>query len=223
MTTPAEVLAPHRVLPPPRARVQGPRASGGPVAQAWPDEPWWKLSGLFDLTFDQSIQAGLADLEAGDGQAPQRRSRDHGLLAKRGYREPGEAQARRAVPRWEPRSPISTSCSSLTPICPTGGCLPGSRASTCRSSIDISTAPRRPTPSSTRSRSPGNTTSVADFPLYPIDLVADLNAILSIVYVHDDPFDVSLAPRSLDVAGNQGTHGDTSYYFFETGGPAVVH
>ena len=34
---------------------------GGP---AWPDEPLWKLSGLFDLTLDQSIQAVLADLEA---------------------------------------------------------------------------------------------------------------------------------------------------------------
>ena len=30
---------------------------------AWPDEPWWKLSGLFDLTFDQANQAGVADLE----------------------------------------------------------------------------------------------------------------------------------------------------------------
>jgi hypothetical protein len=29
----------------------------------WPDEPWWKLSGLFDLTIDQSVQAGVADLE----------------------------------------------------------------------------------------------------------------------------------------------------------------
>ena len=34
---------------------------GGP---AWPEEPWWKLSGLFDLTGDQSIEAGVVDLEA---------------------------------------------------------------------------------------------------------------------------------------------------------------
>ena len=33
------------------------------MAQAWPDEPLWKLSGLFDLTLDQSVQAGVADLE----------------------------------------------------------------------------------------------------------------------------------------------------------------
>ncbi len=30
----------------------------GPGGPAWPDEPWWKLSGLFDLTIDQSMQAG---------------------------------------------------------------------------------------------------------------------------------------------------------------------
>src|SRR5829696_4448777 len=35
----------------------------GPGGAAWPDEPWWKLSGLFDLTFDQSVQAGVGDLE----------------------------------------------------------------------------------------------------------------------------------------------------------------
>ena len=29
----------------------------------WPDYPLWKLSGLFDLTVDQSIQAGVAELE----------------------------------------------------------------------------------------------------------------------------------------------------------------
>ena len=45
------------------------------------------------------------------------------------------------------------------PNLPNGGLLPGSRASTFRSSIFRSTAPRRPTPSSTRSRSPGSTTA----------------------------------------------------------------
>ena len=47
----------------------GPRSIWGPGGPAWPDEPWWKLSGLFDLTIDQSVQAGVADLEAGDGRS----------------------------------------------------------------------------------------------------------------------------------------------------------
>ncbi len=42
----------------------GPPSIFGPGGAAWPDEPWWKLSGLFELTYDQSIQAGVADLEA---------------------------------------------------------------------------------------------------------------------------------------------------------------
>ena len=42
----------------------GPPSIFGPGGPAWPDEPWWKLSGLFDLTYDQSIRAGVADLEA---------------------------------------------------------------------------------------------------------------------------------------------------------------
>jgi PE-PPE domain len=34
----------------------------GPGTAAWPDEPLWKLSGLFDLTADQSLRAGADDL-----------------------------------------------------------------------------------------------------------------------------------------------------------------
>ena len=47
----------------------GPRlwGFGGP---AWPDAPWWKLSGLFDLTIDQSVQAGVADLEDAMAEHP---------------------------------------------------------------------------------------------------------------------------------------------------------
>ena len=41
----------------------GPPSTFGPGGSAWPDEPWWKLSGLFDLTFDQSVQEGVKNLE----------------------------------------------------------------------------------------------------------------------------------------------------------------
>lgn len=43
---------------------------GGLGGPAWPDEPWWKLSGLFDLTADQSVQAGAADLEDAIAEHP---------------------------------------------------------------------------------------------------------------------------------------------------------
>jgi hypothetical protein len=41
----------------------GPREIWGLGGPGWPDEPWWKLSGLFDLTIDQSLDAGVTDLE----------------------------------------------------------------------------------------------------------------------------------------------------------------
>ena len=58
---------------------------------------------------------------------------------------------------------------------------------------------------------------LADFPLYPLNLVADLNAVLGFIYVHLYDFDVSLPPDpTMTSTAYQGTHGDTSYYFFET-------
>ena len=56
----------------------------------------------------------------------------------------------------------------------------------------------------------------ADFPLYPLNVVADLNAVLGFFYVHSYPFDVSLAADPTTSPPIQSHHGDTSYYFFET-------
>ena len=57
---------------------------------------------------------------------------------------------------------------------------------------------------------------IADFPLYPINLIATLNALLGTVYVHTYAWDVSLAaPDPTKLPSYQGTHGDTDYYFFE--------
>jgi hypothetical protein len=42
----------------------GPPSIFGLSGPAWPDVPWWNLTGLFDLTLDQSIQAGVPKLES---------------------------------------------------------------------------------------------------------------------------------------------------------------
>ncbi|MBI3693174.1 MAG: PE-PPE domain-containing protein, partial [Mycolicibacterium aromaticivorans] len=55
-----------------------------------------------------------------------------------------------------------------------------------------------------------------DFPLYPLNVVADLNALMGIVYLHTNSFDVSLPSDPTTSPAYQGTHGDTSYYFFAT-------
>ena len=56
----------------------------------------------------------------------------------------------------------------------------------------------------------------SDLPLYPLNGISLLNAVLGVVYVHFYPFDVSLPAEPTKSPAYQGKHGDTSYYFFET-------
>ena len=58
---------------------------------------------------------------------------------------------------------------------------------------------------------------MADFPLYPLNVISLLNAVLGFFYVHLNGFDVSLPtdPRKTSPA-YQGKYGHTDYYFFET-------
>jgi PE-PPE domain len=56
----------------------------------------------------------------------------------------------------------------------------------------------------------------SDLPLYPLNVVADVNAVLGFFYLHTNSFDVSLPADPTTSPAYQGTHGDTSYYFFET-------
>ena len=132
---------------------------GGP---AW-DVPWWKLTGLFDLTLDQSILQGVTDLEA----AIAAHGNDH--LVIYGYSQ-GALIANREKLKLAEQYPAGTTAPDIDfvlggdPNLPNGGLLPGSRASTFRSSTGRSTVPRRPTPSSTRSKSTGSTTVHGRFP-----------------------------------------------------------
>jgi hypothetical protein len=117
--------------------------------------------------------------------------------------------------RREPQPPTSTSCSAVTAICPTAAFWPGSRASPCRSAL----LSKGPAPTDTQFHTVEINRQYdffADFPLYPLNLVADANALLGFFYVHLYGFDVSLAPDPTTSPAYQGTHGDTSYYFFET-------
>ena len=57
---------------------------------------------------------------------------------------------------------------------------------------------------------------LADFPLYPLNVIADLNAVLGVAYVHLDDFEVSLAPDPSTSPPIKSQYGDTTYYFFPT-------
>jgi hypothetical protein len=187
-------------------------APGGP---AWPDEPWWKLSGLFDLTFDQSVRAGVADLEAAMAA--------HGNddLVIYGYSQ-GAVVANEEKRELAEQYPAGTKAPDIDfvlggdPNLPNGGIaarFPGLYIPI----LDLTF--NGPAPTDTQFDTAVITRQydlAADFPLYPLNLVADLNAVLGFLYVHLHGFDVSLAPDPSTSPSIQSQHGDTSYYFFET-------
>ncbi len=187
----------------------------GPGGAAWPDEPWWKLSGLFDLTYDQSNRAGLADLEAAVAEHPN----DH--LVIYGYSQ-GAAIANVEKQRLAEQYPWGTTAPDIDfvlggdPNLPNGGLharFPGLYIPILDWSFNgpESTDTQFDTVVITRQYD-----AVADFPLYPLNLVADLNAALGFFYVHLNGFDVSLADDAPTSPSRQETYGDTDYYFFET-------
>jgi hypothetical protein len=187
----------------------------GPGGPAWPDEPWWKLSGLFDLTIDQSIQAGVADLET----AMTKYGNDHLVIF-------GDSQGA-AVVVLEKRKlaeqyPAGTTAPDIEFVLagdtnlPNGGLnarFPGLYIPV----LDLSFNGPEPTDTQFKTVTINRQyDGAADFPLYPLNVIADLNAVLGFLYLHTHPFDVSLAPDPSTSPAFQGTHGDTSYYFFET-------
>jgi hypothetical protein len=187
----------------------------GPGGAAWPDEPWWKLSGLFDLTIDQSIQAGVADLET----AMTTHGNDH--LVIYGYSQ-GAAVVILEKRKLAEQYPAGTTAPDIEFVLggdtnlPNGGLnarFPGLYVPI----LDLSFNGAEPTDTQfhtdviTRQYD-----GAADFPLYPLNLVADLNAVMGFAYLHTHPFDVSLPADPTTSPAYQGTHGDTSYYFFPT-------
>ena len=185
-------VAHHRDFSPPLSRA---RASEiwGPGGAGWPDEPWWKLSGLFDRDYEHSVQAGVADLEAAMAA--------HGNddLVIYGYSQGATvaiAEKRKLAAQYPsvPRPPISTSCWAVMGICPTAAFFarfPGLYVPI----LDLSFNGPEPT------NTPFDTVVItrqydgaADFPLYPLNLISPFNALLGAFYVHLYGFDVSLAP-----------------------------
>ena len=193
----------------------GPPSIFGLGGSAWPDEPWWKLSGLFDLSYDQSIQAGLADLEVAMAKHPN----DH--LVINGYSQ-GATIANLEKQRLAEQYPAGTKAPDIDfvliadPNLPNGGLL--ARFSGLYLPIfDFSFNGAAPTDT------PFDTVEitrqydfVADFPLYPLNVISLLNAVLGAPYVHLHPSDVSLPADPTKSPAYRGTHGDTDYYFFET-------
>ena len=187
VTTPDEAWPLTGALRVTRARARGSQGSWGPGGPAWPDRAVVETVGAV-RPHRRSVDRGRGRRSGGRRW---RRADPNDRMVIYGYSqgaivvEQGEGKARRAVPREPKRRPISTSCWQVTSIVPNGGFgarFPGLYISDPR--LDLTTAPSRPTPSSTRPSSTRQYDGFADFPLYPLNFVADLNAVLGFFYVH---------------------------------------
>jgi hypothetical protein len=213
VTTPEELWPPTgflRLL----ATTLGPPYAGfdSPV---WPDEPWWKLSGLFDLTIDQSVQAGVADLEKSMAAHGNDDLLIYGLSQGASI---ANQEKQRLAAQYQAGStaPDIDFVLSGDPNVPNGGLFarfPGLHIPILDWSFN------GPEPTNT----PFDTVVItrqydafADFPLYPLNVIADLNAVLGFIYVHMYDLDVSLAPDRTTSPPIKSQYGDTTYYFFET-------
>lgn len=187
-------------------------APGGP---AWPDEPWWKLSGLFDLTAAQSLRVGAADLEAAIAEHGDDDLVIYGLSQGAGIVNVVRKRLAEQYPTGTTAPDIDFVLSG-DPNLPNGGLM--SRFGGAY--IPILDLPFNG-PAATDTQF--DTVEInrqydgfSDFPLYPLNLIADLNAVMGILYLHTNSFDVSLPEDPTTSPAYQGTHGNTSYYFFPT-------
>jgi hypothetical protein len=192
----------------------GPPELGGLGGPAWPDEPLWKLSGLFDLSADKSVQAGADNLEAAIAAHPN----DHVVIF--GYSQgAGVANVtkRKLAEQYPgPAAPDIDFVLLGDPNLPNGGLM--SRFAGLHIPI-LDFSFNGPALTDTKF----DTVEVSrkydgftDFPLYPLNFVADANALLGTIYVHMYLLDVSLpAGDPTESPAYQGKHGDTSYYVFD--------
>ena len=189
------------------------RQASGPGGSGWllDDHAVVEIVGTVLRTVDQSVQAGVADLET----AMAKHGNDD--LVIYGYSQGAmvaNREKRKLAEQYPgPEAPDIDFVLGGDPNLPNGGLLarfPGLYIPILDFSFN------GPEPTDTQF----NTTVItqqydlfADFPLYPLNFIADLNALLGFFYVHLYPFDVSLADPSTPLPD---THGNTDYYFFET-------
>ncbi|MDA2894888.1 PE-PPE domain-containing protein [Mycolicibacterium sp. BiH015] len=196
----------------------GDRRIFGKDGPAWPDQPWWELSGLFDPTASQSLEGGAAALSL----AVEANENDHtviyGLSQGAGV---ANVVKRRLAEQYatgpESETPDIDFVLTGDPNLPNGGLMsrfPGLYVPILDLLFNGAAATDTPFDTVEITRQYDGFT---DFPLYPINLLADLNAVLGIVYLHTNFFDVSLpAEEPSKSPAYRGSHGDSSYYFFET-------
>ena len=184
------------------------------VNGAWSGVPLWKLSGLFDRNADQSVHDGVTDLE----QAIAEHAGSPQVIF--GYSQ-GAAVAVAEKRKLAQKYPVGTPAPAIDfvllgdPSVPNGGL--NSRFPGLHTYFLLGTFTKaEPTDTQFKTTVVSRQYDMAtDFPLYPLNLVADLNAVMGFLYLHTHYNDVSLAGSASSGAQVQ-THGDSTYYFFPT-------
>jgi hypothetical protein len=190
--------------------VFGPQSVWGLDGPGWPDEPLWKLTGFFDLTFDESVAGGVADLEDAIAEHPNE------SLVIFGYSQ-GAMVANVEKQKLEDQYPNGDGPDIEfvligDPNLPNGGLaarFPGLYLPILNFTFN------GPAPTDTQFHTVEDINQydgAADFPLYPLNLISTGNALLGAVYRH--PRD--LEPSVDDPGTIHTTTGDTDYYFHPT-------
>jgi hypothetical protein len=188
-----------------------------PGGAGWPDE-LWKRSGLFDLTIDQSAQQGAAIL---DGVVVANLANGNDHLVIYGISQ-GAVIANMEKQRLAEQYPEGTKAPDISFVLQGDLNLPDGGLHARFPSLHIPILDwtfNGPEPTDTQFHTDVITRQYdgfADFPLYPLNVIADLNAILGMAYVHGNSFDVSLPDDPTKSKYYRGTYGDTDYYFFPT-------
>ena len=194
--------------------VTGPQSVWGLNGPGWPDEPLWKLSGLFDRTFDGSVRGGVTNLEDAIAAHPNE------ALVIYGYSQ-GAVIANIEKQKLAEQYPEGTEAPDIDfvlsgdPNLPNGGIasrFPGLYVPI----LDVTS--NGPEPTDTQFDTVVITRQydgASDFPLYPLNLVSTANALLGVLYLHPYDLEPSLADPGTPPPIHTKT-GDTDYYYFET-------
>ena len=188
----------------------------GPGGPAWPDEPLWKLSGLFDLTANRSLAGGVTALQTAIADHDGENLVIYGLSQGAGITNVVKKQLAEQYPVGT-AAPSIDFVLSADPNTPNGGLMsrfPGLYIPVLDMLFNGAAATDTPFKTTVILR---QYDGFSDFPLYPLNLLADLNAVMGILYLHANPFDVSLPATDPQTSpAYRGTHGDTDYYVFDT-------
>ena len=196
--------------------VAGPPSIWGPGGAGWPDVPLWKQSGLFDLTIGQSLTTGVADLETAMAAHGDNHLTIFGLSQ-------GSIVADMEKRKLAEQYPKGTKAPDIDFVFvagnfPNGGIFARFPGIYVPLILDVPFSGAAPTDTQFDTvMIYQEYDGLADFPLYPLNLIATVNALLGGpgCYVHCFAYDLSLPADPTESPAYRGTHGDASYYFFE--------